>query len=158
MLHDLHELCSRVIVNVNVESEFILKGLAGTMAPIVGEVLRTAGRRGVIDAETSSRLVEQADALARGTSPSALPDGDTVAVVAEVLDAMGDEVLPELLEALRRPDEEGPSEAVRDMIRRLGRTLGLDDTATPEDVLERLGHCTGDTSGAAGSAEPPGFG
>jgi hypothetical protein len=135
-----------------------LKALAGTMAPIVGEVLRTAGRRGGIDAETSSRLVEQADALARGTSPSALPDADIVAAVAEVLDAMGDEVLPQLLEALRRPNEEGPSEAVRNMIRRLGRTLGLDDTATPEDVLERLGHGTGDTAGSAGQADPSGSG
>lgn len=135
-----------------------LKSLAGTIAPIVGEVLRTAGRRGVIDAETSSRLVEYADALARGTSPSALPDADTVTAVAEVLDAMGDEVLPELLEALRRPDEEAPSEAVRDMIRRLGRTLGLDDTATAEDLLDRLGHGEGDSAWTAGQADPSGSG
>lgn len=135
-----------------------LMGLAGTMAPIVGEVLRTAGRRGVIDAETSSRLVEQADALARGNSPSALPDADTVAAVAKVLDAMGDDLLPQLLEALRRPDEEEPTEAVRDMIRRLGLSLGLDGTATAEDVLEQLGHRTEDPPGTADQADPQGVG
>ncbi|MFM9073342.1 MAG: hypothetical protein ACKOOC_08085 [Cyanobium sp.] len=135
-----------------------LLGLAGPLAPIVGEVLRTAGRRGVIDAETSSRLVEQADALARGTSPSALPDADTVAAVAKVLDAMGDDLLPQLLEALRRPDEEEPTQAVRDMIRRLGLSLGPDGTATAEDVLEQLGHRTEDPPGTADQADPQGVG
>ena len=58
------------------------------MAPIVVEVLRTARQRGGIDAQTSSTLVQQVEALAQGgCTPSALPDAGTVAVVAEVLDA-----------------------------------------------------------------------
>jgi hypothetical protein len=53
------------------------------MAPIVGEVLRTAGRRGFIDAETSSQLVEHADALARATGADvAASDDATGSVVA----------------------------------------------------------------------------
>ncbi len=115
-----------------------LKALTGTMAPIVLEVLRTAGRRGVIDPETARRLMAEAAALQRKASPGNAPSAETMNAVSRVLDELGDNVLPGLIGALRQPNEDEPSPEVKAMILRLREELSLDETATAEDVLLRL--------------------
>lgn len=115
-----------------------LKALAGTVAPIVAEVLQTAGRRGIIDAETIARLSEEAAALPRQTSPMNAPDPATLSAVARALEELGDDVVPKLLASLAKPQQDGPPPEVMTLVQRLCQELALEKTATTEDVLQRL--------------------
>lgn len=114
-----------------------MRNLAEIMAPLVIEVLRTAGERGVMDPETAERLIEEA-ARHQGTSPENTPSPETVKAVSRVLDELGDDVLPALIRALRQPNEGEPPPEVKTMILRLREELALEETATAEDVLLRL--------------------
>ena len=120
------------------ELPFELKALSATMAPIVAEVLQTAGRRGLINAETTARLTEEAAALQRVTSPKAAPHEDTLKAVSRVLEELGDDIVPKLFAALSQPNQKGPPPEVMALIRRLSQELALDESATADDVLERL--------------------
>jgi len=115
-----------------------MKALFATMAPIVAEVLQTAGRRGRIDAETTARLMEEVAALQRVTVSKNALDAHTVKAVARVLEELGDDIVPKLFAALRQPNQGGPPTEVRAMICRLAKELSLDESATAGDVLERL--------------------
>ncbi|MGA7730198.1 MAG: pentapeptide repeat-containing protein [Chloroflexia bacterium] len=114
-----------------------MRDLSETMTPIVLEVLRTAGRRGAIDAKTAERLIEQA-ARRQSASPRNAPSADTMKAVSQVLDELGDNVLPALIGALQQPNEGEPPPEVKAMILRLREALSLDETASAEDVLSRL--------------------
>lgn len=125
-------------VEATAELPFELRALSGTMAPIVADVLQTAGRRGIIDAETTTRLTEEVAALQRVASPKNAPDEDTLKAVSRVLEELGDDIVPKLFAALSQPNQKGPPPEVMALIRRLSRELSLDDSATAEDILERL--------------------
>jgi uncharacterized protein YjbI with pentapeptide repeats len=127
------------------EPPFELKALSATMAPIVSEVLRTAGRRGILDGETARRLIEQADALQRMAAPKNALHAETLNAVSRALEDLGDDIVPRLLRALRQSNGDGPPPEVMDMIGRLARELSLDELASAEDVLERLKHGRGST-------------
>lgn len=114
-----------------------MRKLSETMTPIVLEVLQTAGQRGDIDPETAERLIEDA-ARYQGASPRNAPSPDTLKAVSQVLDGLGDDVLPALLGALRQPKGSEPPPEVKAVILRLRDELSLDETATAEDVLSRL--------------------
>jgi uncharacterized protein YjbI with pentapeptide repeats len=114
-----------------------LKALAETVTPLVAEILQTAGR-GTIDAGTMSRLNEQVAALQRQTSPGNVPDTVALKAVARALDELGDDVVPKLLAALGESRQESPPPEVITLIQRLCRELALKETATAEDVLQRL--------------------
>ncbi len=114
-----------------------IKRLSETMTPIVIEVLRTAGRRGAIDARTAERLVEEA-ARRRSPSPHNAPSPDTLKAVSRVLDELGDDVLPTLLSALQYPNDQEPPPEVKAMILRLREEFSLDEAASAEDVLSQL--------------------
>lgn len=116
-----------------------MRRLTETMTPIVIEVLRTAGRRGVIDPATAQRLVEEASRQ-RSLSPRNASSTDTLEAVSQVLDELGDNVLPTLISALQQPNDSEPPAEVKAMILRLQQTFGLDETASVEDALERLVH------------------
>lgn len=115
-----------------------MQALTGAMAPIVLEVLRTAGRRGMIDPETAKRLIDEAAALRGAASPQNAPSAETLAAVSRVLDALGDDALPALLRALRQPHEGEPPPEAKALILRLREALSLPETATAEDVFSRL--------------------
>ncbi len=114
-----------------------VRSLAETMAPIVGEVLRSAGERGVIDNDTAQRLVAEAAAYQGGSRRHA-PSAETLSAVTRVLDGMGGNGLAALFGALQQPDGGEPPAAVKQMILRLREELGMDETASVEDVLARL--------------------
>lgn len=114
-----------------------IRSLSETMAPIVREVLQTAGQRGDIDPETAERLIEDA-ARYQGASPRNAPSPDTLEAVTRVLGELGDGAIPALLGALRQPKGSEPPPEVQAMILRLREELSLDETATAEDVLSRL--------------------
>ncbi|WP_413935774.1 pentapeptide repeat-containing protein [Nitrospira sp. BLG_1] len=114
------------------------KALAGTMAPIVAEILQTAGRQGVIDVETTAKLTEEVAALQRSTSPRNRPHDDTLKAVTKVLEALGDDAVPRLLTMLRQPNKDSPPPEAMDLIRRLRQELRMDESATVDEVLERL--------------------
>ena len=124
--------------NITTELSPELKTLSSTIAPIVAEVLQTAGRQGFIDAETTARLTEEVAALRCATSPNDVPHIDTLKAVTRVLEGLGDDTMPKLFAALSQPNRDGPPPEVQAMIRRLIKELSLDDSATAEEVLERL--------------------
>jgi hypothetical protein len=114
-----------------------LTDLSETMAPIVAEVLRTAGESGAIDRATADRLI--AESMRRGsTSPRHAPHPQTMAAVSRVLNDLGDDVLPALVGALDQPNGSDPPAQVKALIGRLRRELSLGPTATAEEVLQRL--------------------
>jgi uncharacterized protein YjbI with pentapeptide repeats len=113
-----------------------MRNLAETMAPIVVEVLRTAGERGVMDRESAERLIGEA-ARYRGASSENTPSPDTVQTVSRLLDEIGDG-LPALIGSLRQPQGSEPPPEVKALILRLREVLSLDEAATAEDVLARL--------------------
>ena len=116
-----------------------VQDLAETMAPIVAEALRTAGRNGAIDADTAQRLIDEA--ARHQTAPQQrAPSPETLAAVSRVIAELGDGVLPVLTSALRQPNQAEPPKEVQDVIRRLRQALSLDDGATTEDLLHRLTH------------------
>lgn len=119
-----------------------MRSLTETMAPIVREVLHSAGARGAIDKETTERLMAEA-AARQGDSPRNAPSADTLKAVARVLEGVGDDALPALFGALQQPNGSEPPAAVKAMILRLRDELGLDETASAEDVLSRLLNRTG---------------
>ena len=114
-----------------------VQDLAETMAPIVAEVLRTAGRSGAIDADTAQRLIDEAGRH-QTAPPERAPSPETLAAVSRVIAELGDGVLPALMGALRQPNQAEPPKEVQDMIRRLRQELSLDEGATTEDLLHRL--------------------
>ena len=114
-----------------------VQDLAETMAPIVAEVLRTAGRSGAIDADTAQRLIDEA-ARQQTPPPERAPSPEALAAVSRVIAALGDGVLPVLANALRQPNQAEPAKEVQDVIRRLQRELSMDESATTEDLLHRL--------------------
>jgi uncharacterized protein YjbI with pentapeptide repeats len=114
-----------------------LRAMSDMMTPIVQEVLRTAGRRGVIDPDTARRLVEDAARL-HGAPAGGGPSVDTLRAVTRVLEGFGGDVLPKLLSALHQPNDEGPTAEIQALIRNLSRELSLGDATSAEDVLERL--------------------
>ena len=116
-----------------------VQDLSETMAPIVAEVLRTAGRSGAIDAETAQRLIDEA-ARHEAAPPQHAPSPEALAAVSRVIAELGDGVLPVLTGALRQPNQAEPPKEVQDVIRRLCRELSLDEGATIEDLLHRLTH------------------
>ena len=109
------------------------------MAPIVAEVLRTAGRSGAIDAETARRLADEA-ARNQAAPPERAPSPETLTAVSRVIAELGDGALPVLVNALRQPNQAEPPKEVQHLIRRLRQELSLDERATTEDLLERLTH------------------
>jgi uncharacterized protein YjbI with pentapeptide repeats len=119
-----------------------IRDLSETMTPVVIEVLRTAGRRGAIDAKTTEHLMAQT-ARHQRTSPGNALSPDTLAAVSQILDELGENVLPALVGALQQPTGEEPPPEVQALILRLRDVFGLDETATAEDVLARLIHGSG---------------
>ncbi len=113
-----------------------LTPLAEAMTPLVLELLRTAGRKGYIDEHAAQRLLDDVARLPTRSTAHALHPR-TFEAVTRTIEALGDDILPSLLDALQRPNEAGPPPEVMDMIGRLGRELSLDD-ASPEAILERL--------------------
>jgi uncharacterized protein YjbI with pentapeptide repeats len=116
-----------------------VQDLSETMAPIVAEVLRTAGRSGAIDADTAQRLFDEAGRLQTAT-PQRAPNPEALAAVLRVIAELGDGVLPVLTRALQLPNQAEPPKEVQDVIRRLCQELSLDEGATTEDLLHRLTH------------------
>jgi len=114
-----------------------VRSLTETMAPIVREVLRTAGERGVLDEATVERLMAEAAKYEGEPSPNA-PNPDTLKAVTRVLKELGGDTLPTLFRALQQPDGSEPPAAVQAMILRLRDEFGLDAMASAEDVLSRL--------------------
>jgi uncharacterized protein YjbI with pentapeptide repeats len=114
-----------------------IEALSETMAPIVGEILRTAGNSGHIDAETLSGLMDEVNEMAPPSSEN-VPGPDAMAAVARVLSELGDDVLPKLMRAFAQPPGREPPPEVQELILRLRDHLGMDESATAEDVLERL--------------------
>jgi uncharacterized protein YjbI with pentapeptide repeats len=114
-----------------------MQPLAETMTPVVLEMLRTAGQSGALDAETAARLNEEV-ARQPHPAPRAMPDPDTLAIVAQMLGDLGNNPIPALLGALQQPDESDPPPEVKAMIARLRTAFSLNETATTEDVLSRL--------------------
>ena len=114
-----------------------VQDLAETMAPIVAEVLRTAGRSGALDADTAQRLIAEADRQ-QTPPPERAPSPEALAAVSRVIATLGDGVLPVLANALRQPNQAEPPKEVQDVIRRLQRELSMDESATTEDLLHRL--------------------
>lgn len=125
-----------------------IRDLSETMTPVVIEVLRTAGQRGAIDAKTTEQLMAQAARHQRTSSRNA-PSPDTLASVAQLLDDLGDNVLPALVGALKQPSGEDPPPEVQALILRLRDAFELDETATAEDVLARLIYGSGSSSPSA---------
>jgi uncharacterized protein YjbI with pentapeptide repeats len=116
-----------------------VQDLSETMAPIVAEVLRTAGRSGGIDADTAQRPIDEA-ARHQTVPPQRAPGPEALAAVSRVIAELGEGVLPVLTNALRQPDQAEPAKEVQDVIRRLRRELSLDEGATTEELLHRLTH------------------
>jgi uncharacterized protein YjbI with pentapeptide repeats len=114
-----------------------MRDLTETMTPIVIEALRTAGRSGAIDPEVAGRLIKEA-ARHQSASPRNAPSQDTLEAVSRVLGKLGDNVLPALIGALQNSDKEEPPPEVKALILRLREELGLDESASVEDVLSRL--------------------
>jgi uncharacterized protein YjbI with pentapeptide repeats len=114
-----------------------MRALAATVAPVVGEVLRSAGKQGWIDGETAERLQAEAAAYSR-TSAGRAPSADTLAAVGRIMEQLGGDALPVLFGALQQPADKEPPPAVKAMISGLRGQLGLDETASAEDVLARL--------------------
>ena len=114
-----------------------VQDLSETMAPIVAEVLRTAGRSGAIDADTAQRLIDEA-ARFQTAAPQRAPSPEALAAVSRVIAELGDGVLSVLTSALRQPNQAEPPKEVQDVIRRLRQALSLDEDATTEDLLHRL--------------------
>jgi uncharacterized protein YjbI with pentapeptide repeats len=114
-----------------------VQDLSETMAPIVAEVLRTAGRSGAIDADTAQRLIDEA-ARHQTTTPERAPSPEALTAVSRVIAELGDGGLPVLVSALQQPNQTEPPKEVQDVIRRLCQELSLDEGATAEDLLHRL--------------------
>jgi len=119
-----------------------MQSLTETMATIVGEVLRTAGERGAIDEETAERLMTEAAGY-QGESSRNAPSTDTLNAVTRVFEGLGADMLPALFGALQQSNGNEPPAAVKAMILRLRNELGLDETASVEDVLSQLLNRTG---------------
>lgn len=111
--------------------------LTETMAPIVGEVLRTAGAKGAIDEATAERLMAEA-ARYQGKLSSNAPSPDTMQAVTRVLGELGDDILPTLFSVMQQSKGSEPPAAIKDMILRLRDQLGLDEKASVDDILARL--------------------
>lgn len=114
-----------------------LRALSAAMTPIVLEVLRAGGRRGVIPPEVLQQLLEEASRHRPSAPPDVLGEG-TLKAVSSALDELGPDAFPKLLSALQQPNGGEPPAEVAAMIRRLGQELSLDDSATAEDLLQRL--------------------
>jgi uncharacterized protein YjbI with pentapeptide repeats len=114
-----------------------MKALTETMTPIVLEVLKTGGRRGLIDPATAQQLIEEATQQP-GLSTRNAPSLDTLEAVSRVLDELGDDVLPGLMGALQQPNEGEPPPEAKAIILRLREEFGLSETASVEDVLAQL--------------------
>jgi uncharacterized protein YjbI with pentapeptide repeats len=134
---DLRGADMRGVIAAGMTAPSAIDALSETMAPIVGEILRTAGKSGHIDAETLSGLMDQVNEIAPPSSEN-VPGPDAMAAVSRVLNELGDDVLPRLMRAFAQPAGSEPPPEVQELILRLRDHLGLDETATAEDVFERL--------------------
>ncbi len=111
--------------------------LVETMTPVVIEVLQTAGRSGYVDPDAAERLIN--DTLRHGSpSPRNAPSPDTLKAISQVIGEFEGDVLPALIGALGQPNGGEPPPKIKALILRLRETLGLDETASMEDVLSRL--------------------
>jgi uncharacterized protein YjbI with pentapeptide repeats len=113
-----------------------LQPLVRGVAPIVAQVLRTAGQQAIMDPTTARKLVDEAARL-RGDPPETGIEAGVVTTVSRILPRLGS-LLPELAQALRQPPGAEPPQAVREMILALREELGLGDVATTDDVLASL--------------------
>jgi uncharacterized protein YjbI with pentapeptide repeats len=134
---DLHGADMRGVIAAGITPASGIEALSETMAPIVGEILRTAGKSGHIDAHTLSGLMDEVNEIAPPSSEN-VPGPDAMAAVSRVLSELGDDVLPALMRAFAQPAGSEPPPEVQALILRLRDHLGLDETATAEDVFERL--------------------
>lgn len=114
-----------------------LRPLVETMAPVVAQVLRSAGEHAVMDTETAHRLAGEAQRL-RGAAPPGPIELDTIAAVSRILPLLGGGLLPELAKALKQPAGTVPPPEVQATILALRRELGLRSDASTEDVLATL--------------------
>lgn len=113
-----------------------LKPLIGTVAPMVDEMLRSAGQTGFLDPEAAEQLQRQMDDI-KQVHPSRSIHPDTLQAVSEVIGSLGDDAFPTLLKSLSQPGGAAPPE-VQALIRRLGQALNLGDSASPDEILEKM--------------------
>ena len=114
-----------------------LEPLVETMAPVVAQVLRTAGAHAAMDGETARKLVGEAQRL-RGAAPAGPIELDTMAAISRILPLLGADLLPGLARALKQPAGTPPPPEVQATILALRRELGLRSDATTDDVLASL--------------------
>lgn len=122
-----------------------LLALAESMAPLVRQVLETAGSEGLIDPKVAEGLAAQARTLGPrpqgGTKPGSVqmgPSPEVLGAVARVLTRAGGQTLPALLAALAHPRGSEPPPEVKGLILSLRNELGLPEDADSEAVLSRL--------------------
>lgn len=113
------------------------QSLTETMAPILREVLRTTGERGAIDQETAERLMAEAAGF-QGVASRNAPSAATLEAVTRVLEGLGVDMLPALFGALQLTKDSEPPAEIKAMILRFRDELGLDETASVEDVLAHI--------------------
>ncbi|MEM7015298.1 MAG: pentapeptide repeat-containing protein [Verrucomicrobiota bacterium] len=110
--------------------------LSKTMAPIVQEVITSAGQQGVIDPELAERIFADAPEMPAEDSDSA-PHPDTLKAVAAVIGEMGNVSISDLMSTLNSQDNTPPPQ-IQEMIAKLGQAFSLDENASDDEVLERL--------------------
>lgn len=112
--------------------------LSGTVAPLVGELLRGGADKGLITSQTLDAIAQQIPGLRPPYSGENAPSPATLQAVARTLDHFGDDLLPKLVEALRQPHDAAPSAEVAAMIRQLSRELALEESAGADEVIDTL--------------------
>lgn len=122
---------------IGVEMAPSMDELAGLMAPIVIEALRTGGRTGAIPPETAGRLAAQASALTPVATPESTPNPETRLAVSRLVAEYGAN-FQLLLAAMNQKESGDPPAEVRAFLLRLREVLRLDENANMEDVLRAL--------------------
>ncbi|MDJ0694547.1 pentapeptide repeat-containing protein [Mastigocoleus sp. MO_188.B34] len=114
-----------------------LKPLISTVAPMVDEMLRSAGQTGFLDPEAAEQLQKQMDDIQQ-VHPSRSIHPDTLQAVSEVIGSLGDDAFPTLLKSLSQPGGGDPPPEIQALIQRLGQALNLGDGASPDEILSKL--------------------
>ncbi len=118
------------------ESGSALDELSETMMPVVGEVIKSAGKSG-IDTDLIEPLLADVEKPG-GSATSPLLNPETMQAVANLIARSGQNSVAVLMSALQQPAGEEPPPEVQKMIIDLRSELGLDESANADDVFEAL--------------------
>lgn len=114
-----------------------MQELVDVAGPFVASIIKQGVDKNLIPSEEQEKLMVQLEGLVNVSADNKTSHTDSNDIVELLLKRAGDAGIGNLLEALH-DEKDAPSEAVADLINHLAQDFNLNESATTEDLMEKI--------------------